>query len=88
MAEEKPGCDIDDLLCQIRVQSHLQGIHSLLGDEKFQQQFPEFRGLEDTISERIRSQEVNIRESFERCGMQVPEEYEGKGEPAQDLGEV
>jgi len=77
---ENQGCDIDDLLCQIRVQSHLQGLHILLGDEKFKQQFPEFEGLEDTVAERIKTQEGSLRESLERCGLPMPSDVE-KVEP-------
>ena len=75
MAED-PGkeCDVDDLMCQFGIMSHLQGMRSLLGSEKFQTRYPEFTGLEETVANRISEQEVTIKEALERCGRVLPEE--------------
>ena len=73
---EKPGCDIDDLMCQLQVQNHLEGMKNLLGTDKFKVRYPEFEGLGDTVAERMREQEITIREAYERCGMVAPEEQE------------
>ena len=36
MAEEqKPKCDIDDLMCQMQALNYLDGLENLLGTEKF-----------------------------------------------------
>lgn len=72
--DEKPKCDIDDLLCQLQVMSHLQGMQSLLGSEKYQARFPEFADLGETVTERIKQQETTIKEAFENCGLEVPAE--------------
>lgn len=74
--EEKPKCDIDDLLCQLKVMNLLEGMKNLLGTEKFKARYPEFESLEGTVSERMREQETTIKEAFERCGIPVPEEPE------------
>lgn len=80
---EKPKCDIDDLMCQLKVQNLLGGMKELLGSEKFKVRYPEFEGLGETVAERIREQEITIREAFERCGMPAPEEE--KIPPAEEL---
>jgi len=72
--DEKPKCDIDDILCQLQVMSHLQGMERLLGSEKYQERFPEFKGLGATVTERIQQQEVTIKEVFEKCGLVPPAE--------------
>ena len=73
MAEEK-GCDIDDLMCQLQVQNHLEGMKNLLGTEKFRIRYPEFEGLGETIAERMKAQENTIQEAYKKCGMKAPEE--------------
>ena len=67
-------CDVDDLMCQFQVMGHLEGMQKLLGTEKFQEGFPEFKGLEETIAERIQQQESTIKEALEKCGKPLPEE--------------
>jgi len=79
MTEGKPKCDIDDLLCQMEALSHLKGLRSVLGEEKFQSQFPELTDLNERLSERIKAQEGNLREALEKCGLpQVEEEISGE----------
>lgn len=74
MAEEpEKKCDIDDLMCQFQVMSYLEGMQKLLGSEKFKTRYPEFEGLGETVTERIREQETTIKEALERCGRPVPE---------------
>ncbi len=74
--EQKPKCDIDDLMCQLQVMNLLGGMKNLLGSEKFKVRYPEFEGLEGTVSERMKEQETTIKEAFEKCGIPVPEEVE------------
>jgi len=66
---EKPRCDIDDLLCQMQVLSHLKGMKSILGEEKFKGNFPELEGLDEKLVDRIGSQETTLREALENCGL-------------------
>ena len=70
------NCDIDDMLCQLKVMNLLDGMKNLLGSEKFKTSYPEFVGLEETVAERMSQQKTTIKEAFEKCGLQVPEEME------------
>lgn len=74
--QPKPKCDIDDLLCQLQIINHLEGMKNLLGTESFWVKYPEFEGLEETVAERIIEQKFTLKEAFEKCGMPVPEEEE------------
>jgi len=74
--EKKPKCDIDDILCQMEALSHLKGLQSVLGDEKFRSRFPELEGLDDRITERIKEQDTNLREALESCGLPSASEPE------------
>ena len=67
--EQKPKCDIDDLMCQMQALSHLDGLENLLGTEKFQERYPEFKGLGDVVKERMGEQRTTIKEMLEKCGM-------------------
>ena len=62
-------CDTDDLMCQMLVLSHLNGLRSALGEERYKADFPELQGLDA----RIKSQESTLRETLGRCGLK-PEE--------------
>ena len=70
----KPPCDIDDLRCQLQVMNHLEGLHNILGKEKYAALFPELQGLGPVIEERMKTQETTIREAYERCGLEAPKE--------------
>ena len=74
MTDEKPKCDIDDLLCQMGVLSHLKGMQSLLGNEKFKTSFTEFEGLDTVLTSKIQSQETTLKEALEKCGLPEVEE--------------
>ena len=71
--EERPKCDIDDILCQFQVLNYLEGMEKLLGTEKFQESYPEFTGLEEIAKERMSEQRATIKEAMERCGMDTTE---------------
>lgn len=75
MTEEplKPKCDIDDLLCQLQVMSYLKGMKNLIGVEKFRAKYPEFEQFGETITDRIKEQDIVIREALEKCGLAEPE---------------
>lgn len=74
MTEEKPKCDIDDLLCQMQVLSHLKGMKGILGEEQFSSKFPELEELSEKVTERIQSQETTLKEALEKCGLSEIEE--------------
>ena len=67
-------CNIDDIICQIQVLSHLKGIQNLVGDEKFSTGFPEFEGLDMVLTEKIRTGEASLNETLKGCGLSGPEE--------------
>lgn len=73
---EKLKCDIDDLFCQMQILTHLRGMKSVLGDEKFKSSFAEFEGLDITLTEKIQSQETTLREALKKCGLSEPEELD------------
>lgn len=79
MTEEEKRCNTEDILCQMEVLGHLKGIRSIVGDEQFKNSFPEFEGLNETLSERIKSSETNLKETLERCGLLTP------GEPLETI---
>ena len=79
MAEEKPKCDIDDLMCQFQALNLLEGMEKLLGTEKFQSRYPEFQGLGDVVRERMGEQRGTIKEIMERCGMDTGEFVKEEG---------
>ena len=69
-------CNVDDILCRMMVLSHLKGLKSVLGDEKYRAEFPELQSLD----EKIVSHEANLRETLGNCGLEqiaeAPEEQE------------
>jgi len=81
--EQKPKCDIDDLMCQMQALSHLDGLENLLGTEKFQERYPEFKELGDVVKERMGEQRTTIKEMLERCGMLTEKGLDVAVKPAQ-----
>ncbi len=77
--EQKPKCDIDDLMCQMQALSHLDGLENLLGTEKFQARYPEFKGLGDVVKERMSEQRTTIKELMDKCGMLTDELKQEEG---------
>jgi len=78
---ENQKCDVDDLLCQITALSHLKGLKSVLGGEKYQAEFPELQGLDEKISGR----EATLRETLGRCGLDQTVEPELISEPTEEV---
>lgn len=66
---DKPKCDIDDLMCQMQALNYLDGLENLLGTEKFQERYPEFKELGELVKERMGEQRTTIKEMIEHCGM-------------------
>ena len=69
MTEEKAKCDIDDIVCQMQVLAHLKGMQSILGEERYKGDFPEFEGLDEKLAGRIESQETSLQEALDKCGL-------------------
>ena len=79
MAENR-NCDIDDIICQIEVLTHLRGIKNRLGEESFRSNFPEFEGLEGKLTERIGNTDASLQQALERCGLPSLASLEGEGD--------
>jgi hypothetical protein len=77
MAEaETPQCDVDDLLCQMRVLGHLEGMRNLIGMERFQQQYPDSADMLEVTNERIEIQKSSLRNTLSSCNLPIPEELQ------------
>ncbi len=74
MTEDKPKCNVDDILCQLGVLSHLRGMQTSLGSEDFKSKFPEFEGWDETIVRTIKSQEADLSEALKDCNLSSVEE--------------
>jgi len=64
---EKRQCDPNDLICKLEVLRHLEGLNQQLGNESFQELFPEARPLADRIQANLTHQEQVVQESLEAC---------------------
>ncbi len=89
MAEEKPKCDIDDLMCQFQALNLLEGMEKLFGTETFQEKYPDFKQLGNVVKERMSEQRITIKEALEKCGMDTSEftQEEGISEPETSVEE-
>jgi len=65
MSEEKRKCDVDDIMCQFQALNLLEGMKNLLGTEKFQEKYPEFKGLDDVVKERMGDQRGTNKKMME-----------------------
>lgn len=70
--EPEIRCDVDDIVCQLEVLTHLKGLQSALGEERYRADFPELQRLD----ERVRGQEASLREALGKCGLPPLEENE------------
>ena len=57
------GCDVDDILCNSMALAHLKGLRDTLGEDRFREEFPELKGLDEKIAVR----EADLRTSLEGC---------------------
>lgn len=62
-------CDVNDVLCQLRALTHLKGLNVALGNDKFKEEFPELKGLED----KIRTREASLTSALGKCGISPAE---------------
>ena len=56
-------CNVEDIMCQMTALSHLKGLKSVLGDEKYREEFPELQSLDEKIANR----EASLRETLGKC---------------------
>lgn len=71
--EKTIKCNPEDLMCQFQVLNYLEGMEKLLGTEKFQERYPDFKQWGDVVKERMDEQRGTIREIMERCGLDTKE---------------
>lgn len=67
-------CNPDDILCQMQALNTLEGMQTFIKSDKFRAKFPDAAEMEEVIAERIIEQELKLKETFEKCGLPVPEE--------------
>ncbi len=79
MAEEKPKCDIDDLMCQFQALNLLEGMEKLVGTETFKEKYPDFKELGEVVKERMGEQRGTIKEIMEKCGLDTGEFLKEEG---------
>ena len=78
MVEEiEKKCDPDDIVCQMRILSNLEGLQRALGDEAFKSRFPELDGLDEKLATRISEQDISLKKAMGRCGL-LPVEKDGE----------
>jgi len=61
-------CDVDDLICQMTALAHLKGLKSVLGNERYLEEFPELSSLDEKIAAR----DASFKETMARCVEQPP----------------
>lgn len=66
---EKPKCDIDDIICQIKILDSLRVIKDSINEEGFKERFPELVNLGNTLASKISEQDSILRNAFEKCGL-------------------
>lgn len=66
---KEEGCDVDDILCQLRVLTHLKGLRDTLGVDGFKTEFPELTAMIPGITEKIASRETTIQKALEKCNL-------------------
>ncbi len=65
-------CNIDDIVCQLRMLDHLAGMKNLVGTENFQQKYPQFSNLESELTALMAEQKGTVTELMKKCGIDVP----------------
>lgn len=73
-------CDVDDILCQIKVLQSLNDLKAALGNESFLSKFPELTNLPEKLTTEISSQRENLKEALTKCGnigLEVEDEFQG-----------
>jgi len=65
---QKTGCDVDDILCQLRVLASLKTLQDNMGKESFAVEFPELQGMDTKIKEKIATQKVKLSDAIRSCG--------------------
>jgi len=84
MAEDKKICDPEDLMCQMLALSHLKGLKSVLGEERYQLEFPELQSLD----EKITSREASLKDTLGKCSLEPVAESEIISESTETVEEV
>ena len=57
------GCDPEDILCKMTALAHLKGLKTALGEDRYLEEFPELRGLD----EKLASRETSLKATLAEC---------------------
>ncbi len=68
------GCDVDDIICQLRVLASLKTLQENMGKENFLLEFPELEGMDVKIKDKIASQRVRLSDAIKTCDVIDPDE--------------
>lgn len=63
-----PECDVNDILCQLKVLQSMNDLKGAIGDEAFLSKFPELANLPEKLTAEIANQRGSLREALEKCG--------------------
>lgn len=81
------GCNVDDILCQLRLLDNLKSLRENMGDASFIIKFPELTGLEPKLTREIENANKALRVKIEECGNlntdEMPEEFQDELEEIQ-----
>lgn len=80
-------CDLDDVVCQLNVLKTLRELKGQVGTTNFQERFPEFTGLENTVAARIKESETSLKKALTACGALDNEDVESLVEQDESLVE-
>ena len=61
-------CDVEDILCRIKVIESLRSLRTALGDGNFLSEFPELNGLDERLVRKIETTEGDFRAALAKCG--------------------
>lgn len=79
--ERKKECDPDDVVCQMEVLRHLEGLEEHLGNDKFLEKYPQLAGVKEQISDDVKKQKLVVQEAIDECGKEEESVTEPTIEP-------
>lgn len=88
VTENKQPCDPDDVVCQMEVLRHLQGLEQQLGSEKFLEKYPELGPLKERLPAEIAQQQQLVDSGLAECAgeeKEPPVETVAEEEPVETV---
>lgn len=65
------GCNIDDILCEVRALESMRALKEALGSELFAKEWPELGDLDGKLRDKIEASTISLKESLAQCGKVV-----------------